>query len=162
MIKEILFWQPESFSFNLVLFFFSHWFLWLVIFSLLIYWAKKREGRKIFLFVFLLLLGEVIDGGLKRISPWPRPFYLEGVAPPQWIGEYSRGSFPSGHALRTGLILSFLWRENRRFFWGVLPGMMLVNLGRILFSLHYPIDILGGLAIGFFLALVALGRKKDG
>ncbi len=88
---------------------------------------------------------------IKHFSPWDRPFYQNGVQPPAWFGGYSQGSFPSGHAIRSAIVLYFLWQENRKLFWFLLPGIILVNLGRILFSLHYPIDIIGGLILGLIL-----------
>jgi len=151
IVKDFLFWQPASFSFNSVLFFFSHWFLWLVILGLSLWWLAKNRTRRLGLFWLLLVSSELLEAVIKYFSPWDRPFYQNGVHPPEWIGSYSYGSFPSGHAMRSAIALCFLWQEDKKMFWFLLPGIVLVNLGRILFSLHYPIDIIGGLILGFIL-----------
>jgi len=161
MIKQFLFWQPASFGFNLILFFFSQWFLWLVIFSLSFYWLIKRSFKQLGWFWFFLIVSEILETVIKHFSPWPRPFYQKGVTPPEWISHYSYGSFPSGHAIRSAIVLWFLWRENKRWFWLLLPGIILVNLGRILFSLHYPIDILGGLVLGYLLVKIEELKVKN-
>jgi len=168
MISQILFWQPNNFHFQPLVFFFSHWFLWLLIFALSFSWLLRRKIEKLSWFWVLLVLSEILEMLIKHFSPWDRPFYQTGTQPPDWISGYSRGSFPSGHAMRSAIVLIFLWREDKRLFWLFLPGIILVNLGRVLFGLHYPIDIFGGLTLGFILVkseklacqkLMRLGRQ---
>lgn len=154
VIKNFLFWQPENFSFNSLVFFFSHWFLWLIIFGLTLFWLLKNKLRQLKLFWLLIIFSELLEITIKHFSPWQRPFYQNGVQPPEWIVDYSRGSFPSGHAIRSAIVLSFLWQENKALLWPLLPGIILVNLGRVLFGLHYPIDILAGLVLGYLLVKI--------
>jgi len=151
MIKNFLFWQPVNFGFNLIIFFFSHWFLWLMIFGLTGWFLWKKKYRLFVWFWGMLVASEIIEAAIKYFSPWPRPFYTNGITPPDWVGGYSEGSFPSGHGMRSVIVLCFLWRENKKLFWLFLPGVVLVNGGRILFSLHYPIDIIGGIILGLVL-----------
>ncbi len=154
---SFLFWQPSQAHFSWLLFFFSHWFLWLVIFGLLGFWGYRHRWRRLAAFLLLLLFSEFVEITLKYFSPWPRPFYNLHFQPPPWIGRYSWGSFPSGHAIRSALVLSFLWLMNKPIFYIILPGIFLVNFGRIYFGLHYPVDIMGGFVLG--LVIFFLGRK---
>jgi len=151
MIKSILFWQPTDFGTNSLLFFFSHWFSWLVIFGLSGWWLWKRRYGRIISFWILLITSVILEIFVKHFSPWWRPFLSTGHTPPGWVSSYSQGSFPSGHAIRAVIILFYAWKIDHRLFWILLPGMILVNLGRILFALHYPVDIIGGVALGLIM-----------
>jgi len=150
-MRKFLFWQPENFTFNPFLFFFSHWFLWLAILALTIWWWSKKRYTVLFFFWSLLLISEVIEMFIKHFVFWERPFYTLGTVPPDWIMSYSRGSFPSGHAIRSVILFFYLNKINKRLFWVLMPAAVLTNLGRILFGLHYPIDIIGGIIIGLCL-----------
>ena len=157
MIRGLFFWQPVNFGFVPILFFFSHWFLWLLVFGLLGYFLLKKKYRQLFWFLIILAVSEIVEVIGKRFSPWPRPFYTNGSVPPNWFAGYSHGSFPSGHGMRSVILLYFLWVENKKLFWFLLPGVILADVGRVLFGLHYPIDIIGGLIFG--LAIVCTSRK---
>jgi len=162
MINNLLFWQPAHPSESLLMFFFSHWFLWILFFGLSLFFLIKKRFKSFSSFWLLLVFSEILHTLLKTFSPWDRPFINEGTIPPQWIGSYSQGSFPSGHAFRSVIVMFFLWRENRKLFWIGLPAVLLVSVGRVVFKLHYPIDILGGFAIGVvtvFLFSKLTGKK---
>jgi membrane-associated phospholipid phosphatase len=159
MIKDFLFWQPVDFGFNGFLFFFSHWFLWLLLLGLTGWLWRKKKYYLLFCFWSALVVSIVV----KHFSPWVRPFYTSGVTPPAWFAGYSQGSFPSGHGMRSAILLYFFWRENKKLFWLLLPGVILADVGRVLFRLHYPIDIIGGLAIGFVLVkFLEVGLERLG
>ena len=78
----------------------------------------------------------------------PRPFeILEGV---RKLTDHTTGSsFPSGHAAFVFALAGFVYLHNRKM--GVLFLMLalLIGLGRVAAGVHYPSDILGGLAVGF-------------
>ncbi len=153
MIKAILFWQPASSHFIPVLFFFSHWVLWILILALATYFFLRRP--KTFLAFFgLLIISEVVEILGKHFSPWPRPFYRFHRLPPPWLGHYSWGSFPSGHGLRSALVLGFAFLVRWWWLLLLLPVIFLVNYGRVYFGLHYPVDIFGGLILGTILFLI--------
>jgi membrane-associated phospholipid phosphatase len=148
MINNLFFFQPVHLSESSLMFFFSHWFLWILIFGLSLLWLIKKRLKNLSFFWLLLVISEFLHTFLKTLSPWDRPFINEGAVPPEWIGSYSQGSFPSGHAFRSVILLYFLWKGNKKLFWFLLPAVLLVSVGRVLFKLHYPIDILGGYIIG--------------
>lgn len=148
MIEKLLFWQPVEQSSNLVLFFFSHWFLWVLIFGLTLYWIYRKKIKTISFFWLLLVISEVVHTFLKNLSPWDRPFVNDGVSPPSWFVDYKSGSFPSGHAFRSVILMFFLWKEDKKVFWLLLLPVLLISVGRVVYKLHYPIDILGGFFLG--------------
>ncbi len=165
MIKSLLFWQPTFPSKSLLMFFFSHWFLWLLIIGLSGFWLIKKRFKIFSIFWILLVVFEIANTVLKAFSPWNRPFINDVTIPPEWIGSYSQGSFPSGHAFRSIILLCFFWREDKRLFWILLPGVLLVSISRVVFKLHYPIDILGGYIIGglaiFFILKIIKKKGLD-
>ena len=148
MSELFLFWQPTFPSKSLLMFFFSHWFLWVLMFGLSAFWLIKKRFKTLSFFWILMVVSEIIHTVLKTFSPWDRPFFNDNTIPPEWIGSYSQGSFPSGHAFRSVILLYFLWKEDKRLFWIFLPGVVLISIGRVIFKLHYPVDILGGYLIG--------------
>lgn len=160
MFGAFLFWQPAQFGFNPILFFFSHFFLWLLIFGVTFWLAFKKKYRLLFLFWVVLLASEVVEILIKHFSPWARPFYTNNASPPEWFAGYSLGSFPSGHGMRSAILLYFFWIKNRKLFWLILPGLLLTNIGRVLFGLHYPVDIIGGFLLGFLLVKIGFGLKS--
>jgi len=160
MIKQIFFWQPNNYDFGPLVFFFSHWFLWLLVIGLSVYWLAVKKYKRMGWFWLILGLSEAIQRGLKLFSGWERPFYSRSALPPEWLTGYSVGSFPSGHAFRSVIILYFLWQVDKKLFWLALPGVVMVSIGRVLFGLHYPIDIIGGLALGLILVKLVKLRFK--
>ena len=99
--------------------------------------------------------GIVMVRGLK---PWlanPRP---AGVLAPEnfhLIGPaLTHNSFPSGHAATAfafaAAVLCSLHQTNRlRWFFPLLFGAALIGLSRIAVGAHWPLDVLGGAAIGW-------------
>jgi membrane-associated phospholipid phosphatase len=74
-----------------------------------------------------------------------------------WIGRYSGGSFPSGHATQTiafyGMLALVLTtgRSNRAKAWGLSGAALvaiLVGASRIYLGAHWLTDVLGGYALG--------------
>ncbi len=149
ILKKVFFWQPINSEVGSWLYFFTNPFLWLVVFGLLIWFLFKKKYQSFFSLIIIIALSWPLEFLFKRFSPWQRPFLELGKTPPPWIVGYSNGSFLSGHAMRSAIVLSFLFEQNRKAFWFLLPLLGLTLLGRIVFGLHYPIDILAGLVVGY-------------
>lgn len=64
-------------------------------------------------------------------------------------------SFPSGHATVAGAVLVGLWMA-RRWLIASLASLLglLLSFGRVYTGMHYPFDVVGGLAFGAGLVLV--------
>ncbi len=64
-------------------------------------------------------------------------------------------SFPSGHATIAGAVLVGLWMA-RRWLIASLASLLglLLSFGRVYTGMHYPFDVVGGLAFGAGLVLV--------
>lgn len=94
---------------------------------------------------------------LKKLISRKRP---EGV----WGEIYRRGdpySFPSGHAVRGGLIVMLTWGTFHDPAWTVvaLIWAVLMMLSRIASGLHYLSDVLAGFLLGICLGMVYNGLQ---
>lgn len=81
----------------------------------------------------------------------PRPSELLGIAP--LISEVS-SSFPSGHAAFLFALAMAVFYVNRQ--WGIwfFSLAVLNGLARILVGVHWPLDIVGGAAVGIVSAML--------
>lgn len=85
----------------------------------------------------------------------PRPYAsLAGVH--VLINRSADVSFPSDHATTAGAVAVGLWFVDRRF--GVIAGVaaVLMAIARVYVGVHYPLDVVAGLALGGMVA--AAGR----
>ncbi len=96
------------------------------------------------------LLAYLISGFAKDI--WgrirPQDLLLDVVN----LDYIVRGpGFPSGHmALATALALTLGWYLKGKYYWLVVAWIGLVGISRMYLGIHFPLDILGGFAIGWF------------
>ena len=102
-----------------------------------------------------LLLGFLCTNAvLKPLVDRPRPYADESSVRYQWWQEAggeteSDASFPSGHVTATAAAMSalfFLGRKRR--LWPCLLLALAMALSRLYLVVHYPTDVLAGLAIG--------------
>lgn len=91
----------------------------------------------------------------------PSEFY-RGVYYPL-MSVATKGSFPSGHAMRSGFLCVFLavllcrrgGRASRLAALGLIPLMGMLGFARIYLGYHWLTDVVGGLVLGGSLALLA-------
>jgi undecaprenyl-diphosphatase len=99
------------------------------------------------------LAGLVTDFVIKPAVARPRPF--AGVSDVRVLGARPETySFPSGHAATAcagAAMLGRMWPDIRRLSWVL---ALLIGFSRIYLGVHYPIDVLGGAAIGLLSSLV--------
>jgi membrane-associated phospholipid phosphatase len=96
-----------------------------------------------------LAVGQVIGHIVHRVRPYDA---LPGVH--VLIARSADFSFPSDHATAAGAVAAGLLIANRR--WGIVAAIaaLLMAATRVYVGVHYPSDVLAGLALG---ALVAVG-----
>jgi len=119
----------------------------------LVYFYNKKQ---IYLYAALnaaLVNGitALITGGLKILIERPRPYKLDELILTPLIdsGGYS---FPSGHTTEVFALfftVSFLLK-NKFFSFLFLVWALLIAYTRMAFGVHYPLDILGGIAVSAF------------
>ena len=107
-------------------------------------------------FLLPLLLSGYLNAALKDLFHTPRPTAGQVrfvVVPPD--GSYA---FPSGHTQNAAVLWSYLAGHYRKkpLVVAAVVVIPLVGLGRIYRGAHWPVDVLGGMAIGVALVWLAL------
>lgn len=161
---QLFFWQPKTDFYKkisqtkhgdkfLVILNYIIWvFLFYVSFLLI------RQDKNIFWQLFLAtIISEIVEKFLKSKLFWPRPLHQNNNNLPKGIMKswYQKGSFPSGHAIKAIFFFIFILFTNI----SISPGLFLIIitpliLARIFLGLHYPIDVLGGIIIGFIIGIL--------
>jgi undecaprenyl-diphosphatase len=122
-------------------------------------WYLRKDSSRSFIFWsiklgLVLLIVTLIDLAINHVYPTSRPFVVEGIEP--LIPHQADPSFPSTHAANAAVLATFIWRLHRG--WGILAWVLavLVGVGRVAAQLHYPVDVVGGLVIGFVVSYLVL------
>lgn len=116
-----------------------------------IYWCyNKRTGYQLGI---IFLVSMFINNWLKFLINKPRPLASEVRV--LLAGTATGPSFPSGHAQGSATFWGFLASKsnNRRFQMLAVALVILISLSRVYLGLHYPTDILAGMALGFAFVL---------
>jgi membrane-associated phospholipid phosphatase len=112
----------------------------------IVYWCiDKKFGFKLGVF---FLLSAYVNELIKGIFMTPRPDPAEvRVLYPQSGGGYS---FPSGHSQGAAVFWGAIaWEAKRAWVWIVAVVLiLLIGVSRLYLGVHWPIDVLGGWAIG--------------
>ncbi|MCF7808123.1 MAG: phosphatase PAP2 family protein [Candidatus Marinimicrobia bacterium] len=113
-----------------------------LLFLPLAYWLWRKEimGRAGMILLFTFLLNAMIKGFFQV----PRPDSIEHlVHADDW-------SFPSGHSQGAMVLWGWLAWEFKNVRGYLLAGILvgLIGFSRIYLGVHYPVDVLGGFAIG--------------
>jgi undecaprenyl-diphosphatase len=111
-------------------------------------WRRKQRGELALQLVIVSLGSLIMNAVLKDLFNRPRPELWEHR------GQFAWASYPSGHAIVCTsvyfTIALMLYRE-RQWRWpfvvaGTLAAVVLYS--RLYLGVHWPTDVLGGLAIG--------------
>jgi len=162
-LKNLLFWQPKQNLLNLAnrsktgrfLLVTLNYLIW--VFFIFLSLKLVKQDANIFWQLFLsTLITEVIERSCKSFFFWSRPICKYKYSLPKGLVKswYNTGSFPSGHTSKAVFFLLYsiqyaVFPQNQ-FLLIVAPLLAF----RILVGFHYPIDILGGIFVGFFSWLI--------
>ncbi len=117
-----------------------------------VYWCISKAFGIRLLYVFIISV--YINSWLKVLTAITRPINIEGVnslfIDSAEVGShYPHDSFPSGHAQGSATLWGFIaYRLNRNYLWLSLGTLVvLISLARLYTGVHWPLDIITGIAI---------------
>ncbi len=130
----------------------AKWYGLVILAVLFVYLFEHRDNpkkgvRDLFVVGVTAVSAYVVAYAFKDTFQTLRPFdALSSVRP--LIAE-SGYAFPSGHATFFMALASSLWFYHKRlaFFFGI--SAVLIGLARVASGVHWPVDILGGLFLGY-------------
>lgn len=114
--------------------------------------GRRRDIRSLIIIVLAVLLSDYLSEVFKHLSGRIRPCNaLAGAR--VLVGCTASFSFPSGHATNVFAAMVFLTMRYRRLAPFFLVFASAVAYSRVYVGVHYPLDILGGAALGTAVAL---------
>jgi membrane-associated phospholipid phosphatase len=125
---------------------------------LFIPWIRRNPDL-----VWAAIIGSIIalliSHGLKNLMHLPRPAGALPLDSFNIIGPvFKHRSFPSGHATTVFTFLGIWILSSRQLWsrWALLTVGMIIALSRIVVGVHWPTDILAGMAVGWFSAIAGI------
>lgn len=142
----------RSTALDLLIIFIAKWYGIVILATLFIYLFKHRENpkkgvRDLFVVGITALGAWLAAHFFKDVFNTLRPFdALPSVKP---LITESGHAFPSGHATFFMALASTLWFYHKRLaiFFGI--SAVLIGFARVFAGVHWPVDILGGLFLGY-------------
>lgn len=122
-----------------------------------IIWKRKFIFRNLVLFSIISIGSYTVSKILKLIFHIQRPFIEMNFTP---IIYESGFSFPSSHATLSAAISILAFSLNKKL--GIIFSIITLFIGfsRMVLGVHYPLDVLGGFAIGSLFSLMFIGFFK--
>lgn len=150
----------QSNFFDHVVVFLGVWLPYLVILTAGLYLIFYRKSwREFFVVFFSGGLAVFFDLILKHLIQAPRPFIA--LADIQTLFPETGFAFPSGHATFFAALAVAIFFFHRKAGLVSMLLALLIGLARITAGVHFPVDILGGSALGALVAcMVAYFLKK--
>lgn len=137
--------------------FLAKWFPYVVVLFLIAFVIStkfqvisKRALFEIFFFAFVAYVAAEL---VKFFFPMPRPFVELSIAPLIEVND-PFGSFPSTHTAFFFALAAAMCRYRRLLGIGFFLAAFIIGIARIGASVHWPIDIVGGLLLGTFIGML--------
>jgi PAP2 superfamily len=152
---------------------YTTYFVWPLLLGLVL-WFKRKEVQ-FDEWVTALMFFYAVNYAFYAMVPamGPRYFqaaYFDGPVQGAWFATQldlifrdsplARDCFPSGHTGISLLVLGYAWKEERKFFWAVLPVIVCLIIGTLAGRFHYGIDLVAAVPLTVTSLAVAAGLKR--
>ncbi len=127
-------------------------YFYLLFLPILFWCVDERFGAR---FGLVFLFSSFVNSWTKVLFAQPRPYDLD---PAVGLSRETSYGLPSGHAQGTSTFWGLLAPRFRKP-WGLLLAIfvpLLVSFTRLYLGVHFPTDIIAGLALGWVFALAGL------
>lgn len=140
---------------DLFITFLASFLIWFMFAGLFVLWVIDGKIKKEQVLHALLAAGIawVVAELVKAAFPTVRPFVLDGTIPMVFMPG-TDGAFPSAHTAAAFALGTTIWLHDKKVGIAFLVAALVVGVARVVGNVHYPIDILGGAAIGVGVALI--------
>ena len=127
--------------------------LWLIIAALLLIFKKTRKAGISVLIAYLAvyLLGQIV---LKQLISRPRPCQIDQTFA-LLVARPSSTSFPSTHSAWAFGAATAIFMRHRKLGAAAYAVAALIAFSRLYMFLHFPTDVLFGMALGIALGVLA-------
>lgn len=133
--------------------FFASFLIWILFAGLFVLWFidGKIKKEQVLHGILAFILAWVIADILKNIFPTVRPFIADSSLP-LVLFPGDNGAFPSGHTASSFALAITIFKHDKYVgsFYVILA--ILIGIARVLANVHYPIDIAGGIVLGFLVS----------
>lgn len=162
-----------AWAFDVFLGAYTTYFVWPALLGLVL-WFKRKEVQ-FDEWVTALMFFYAVNYAFYAMVPamGPRYFqaaYFDGPVHGAWFATHidlmfrdsplARDCFPSGHTGISLLVLGYAWKEERRFFWAVLPVVVCLVTGTLAGRFHYGVDLLAAVPLSASALAVAAALKR--
>ncbi len=116
--------------------------------------SSKLKGAA-FLSLISIIIGFLILYLVGLFIYEPRPFYnfhFSALIP--WPWAPTQNAFPSRHTLILSATTFSFFYFQFKYRWWLVVSLVLMGFARVYVGVHYPIDIVGAVAIGFISVVV--------
>jgi len=121
--------------------------LWIILTLILLFIPSKRKTGLILvaaLFIDIILCNGILKNLVARIRPFDVNTSIQLL-----IAEPIDFSFPSGHTAASFAAVAALYFAKEKKLWKIaLACAVLIAFSRLYLYVHYPTDVLGGIAVG--------------
>lgn len=138
--------------------FIAEWYGLIILAVLFVYLYKHRDDpkkgvRDLFVVGATAVSAWFIAHFFKDVFQTARPFDAIDSLTPLVVESGYGYAFPSGHATFFMALASSLWfyHKNLAIFFGI--SAVLIGIARVSTGVHWPIDILGGLILGYIVGV---------